>query len=98
MLPANKTAVHGVRKGIPHRTSGQSAARPQRPAKAPSHMTCPVNVSAERGLSVRSAHDHSLNALTDPANGGYARICHATRDAGEPETAIRPALDQTRYR
>ena len=49
MLPANKTAVHGVRKGIPNRTSGQSAARPQRPAKAPSHMTCPVNVSPSGG-------------------------------------------------
>ena len=35
--------------GIPNRTSGQSAARPQRPAKAPSHMTCPVNVSLSGG-------------------------------------------------
>lgn len=34
----------GVRERIPNRTSGQSAAGPQRPAKAPSHMTCPVNV------------------------------------------------------
>ena len=42
-------AGHGVRWGIPHRTPGQSAARPQRPAKAPSHMTCPVNVSLSGG-------------------------------------------------
>ena len=48
-LPANKTAVDGVCKGIPNRTPGQSAARPQRPAKAPSHMTCPVNVSLSGG-------------------------------------------------
>jgi len=34
---------------IPNRTPGQSATRPQRPAKAPSHMTCPVNVSLSGG-------------------------------------------------
>jgi hypothetical protein len=34
---------------IPNRTSGQSAARPQRPAKVPSPMTCPVNVSLSGG-------------------------------------------------
>ena len=40
----------GVRKTrSPNRTRGQSAARPQRPAKAPSHMTCPVNVSLSGG-------------------------------------------------
>ena len=39
-----------------------------------------------------------FNALTDPANGGYARIRHTTHGAGEPETAIQSAPDQTGYR
>ncbi len=39
----------GVRKTRPNRTPGQLAARPQRLAKAPSHMICPVNVSLSGG-------------------------------------------------
>ena len=34
-----------------------------------------------------------FNALTDPANGGYARIRRISRRQGEPEAATRPAPD-----
>jgi hypothetical protein len=34
-----------------------------------------------------------FNALTDPANGGYARIRRTPRRQGEPEAATRPAPD-----
>ena len=43
--PGRHVSVRGSPTGHP----GQSAARPQRPAKAPSHMTCPVNVSPSGG-------------------------------------------------
>ena len=39
-----------------------------------------------------------FNALTDPANGGYARIRHTARAGGKPGTAIRPGPDQAGYR
>ena len=61
-------------RGFPNRTPGiQSAARQRRPAKAPSHMTCPVNVSLSGGLSGRRTRRRGQEPAEPPQGQRYIR-------------------------
>ena len=82
MVPAS------VRKGIPNRTPGQSAARPQRLAKAPSHMTCPVNVSLSGGYPDGRTRRRGQEPAEPPQVRGIS-VGFSASTTGTPKGSVR---------